>query len=64
MNYLHLKIKEFLLDERGATAVEYGLMAALIAGVIITAVTTVGTDLNSVFTKIGTKLTSAAAAMP
>lgn len=63
MNYSYIKIREFLLDERGATAVEYGLMAALIAGVIITAVTTVGTDLNSVFTKIGTKLNSAAGAM-
>ena len=36
-------------DERGATAVEYGLMVALIAVVIIAAVTTLGTNLNTKF---------------
>ena len=36
-------------DERGATAVEYGLMVALIAVVIIAAVTTLGTNLNGKF---------------
>ncbi len=41
-------------DERGATAVEYGLMVALIAVVIITAVTTLGTNLNTKFTSVGT----------
>ena len=43
-------------DERGATAVEYGLMVALIAVVIIAAVTTLGTNLNSKFTEVGTKI--------
>ena len=41
-------------DERGATAVEYGLMVALIAVVIIAAVTTLGTNLNTKFTSVGT----------
>lgn len=36
-------------DERGATAVEYGLMVGLIAVVIILAVTTLGTKLNGLF---------------
>ncbi len=54
-------ISRFVRDESGATAIEYGLIAAGIAVVIITAVNTVGSDLNSTFTTIGTKLTPAAA---
>ena len=47
------------LDKRGVTAMEYGLIAALIAVVIITAVTNVGTHLSTVFTSIKTALTAA-----
>ncbi len=47
----------FVKDETGATAIEYGLIAGLVAVVIITAVTTVGTDLQAIFDYIGTKLT-------
>jgi pilus assembly protein Flp/PilA len=43
-------------DERGATAVEYGLMVALIAAVIIIAVAAIGTNLNTVFTNVGNAL--------
>ena len=43
-------ISRFVRDESGATAIEYGLIAALIAVVIITALTTVGTNLNATFT--------------
>jgi pilus assembly protein Flp/PilA len=42
--------------ERGATAVEYGIMVALIAAVIIVTVTSLGTSLNAAFTKISVKL--------
>jgi pilus assembly protein Flp/PilA len=42
----------FIKDESGATAIEYGLIAALIAVVIITAVTTVGTNLSGTFTTV------------
>ncbi|MFZ5668435.1 MAG: Flp family type IVb pilin [Pseudomonadota bacterium] len=42
----------FAKDESGATAIEYGLIVALIAVVIITAVTTLGTKLNSAFGSI------------
>ena len=42
--------------ERGATAVEYGIMVALIAAVIITIVGTLGTNLTSLFTKVSTAL--------
>lgn len=44
--------------ERGATAVEYGIMVALIAAVIIGMVTTVGTDVLKAFTDIAAKLPS------
>jgi pilus assembly protein Flp/PilA len=46
-------VTRFLKDESGATAIEYGLIAALIAVVIITAVTTLGTNLSGKFNNIG-----------
>ena len=46
----------FLKDESGATAIEYGLIAALIAVVIITALTAIGTNLNNKFTTVGNNL--------
>lgn len=49
-------ISRFVRDESGATAIEYGLIAALIAVVIITALTTIGTNLNTKFTSIATTL--------
>jgi pilus assembly protein Flp/PilA len=39
-------------DDRGASAVEYGLLVALIAAVIVGAVTLIGTNLTSVFNKV------------
>jgi pilus assembly protein Flp/PilA len=44
--------KDRLRNEKGATAVEYGIMVGLIAVVIIVAVTALGTNLTSLFTKI------------
>ena len=49
-------IKRFLSNESGATAIEYGLIAALIAVVIIGAVTTVGTNLTGTFSTVATSL--------
>ena len=46
----------FAKDDSGATAIEYGLIAGLIAVVIVTAVTTVGTKLTNTFNIIGNKL--------
>jgi len=43
-------------DESGVTAIEYGLIAALIAVVIITAVTSVGTSLTGIFQTVATAL--------
>ncbi len=48
------KLQVRLNEDKGATAVEYGLMVALIAVVIITAVTTLGTNLNAKFTQVAT----------
>ncbi len=53
-------ISRFVRDESGATAIEYGLIAALIAVVIITAVTAVGTQLSATFDSVTTGLTPAA----
>ncbi len=47
----------FAKDESGATAIEYGLIAALISVAIITAVGLLGGTLNNVFTDINNKLT-------
>ena len=49
-------ILAFLKNESGATAIEYGLIAALIAVVIITGVTAVGTKLSTTFNTISTNL--------
>ena len=53
------KIQTFLKDESGATAIEYGLLAALIAVAIITAVTLVGTNLSDMFNRVATSVASA-----
>jgi pilus assembly protein Flp/PilA len=46
------KIWDFILDESGATAIEYGLIAAGIAVVIIGAVEAVGTSLSNTFSSV------------
>jgi pilus assembly protein Flp/PilA len=52
-------INKFLHQEDGVTAIEYGLIAALIAVMIITSVQLVGTDLNLVFGAVSTALAAA-----
>jgi pilus assembly protein Flp/PilA len=49
-------VRRFINDQSGVTAIEYGLIAALIAVVIITAVTLVGTNLSHTFQSIATAL--------
>lgn len=51
-------LRNFANDESGATAIEYGLIAALISVAIIFILTQVGNDLVNVFTQISTALTS------
>lgn len=53
-------MKQFLNDEEGVTAIEYGLIAALIAVVIIGAVQLVGGNLTTVFTNVATRLVGGA----
>ena len=48
--------RDFCKDESGATAIEYGLIAALIAVVIITGVTAVGTSLSTTFNTVSGSL--------
>ena len=52
-------ISRFAKDESGATAIEYGLIAALIAVALITVLGTMSTSLKGTFTKISTDLTKA-----
>ena len=51
-----LRVGKFLSDKSGVTAIEYALIASLIAVFIITAVTLVGGQVNTVFTEIGNTL--------
>lgn len=53
-------VTRFLKDESGATAIEYGLIAALIAVVLVGALTALGTNLSNTFTTVSGKLTPAA----
>ena len=56
MKFIIDQAKRFAREDEGATMIEYGLMVALIAIVCIGAVTTIGTNLDAVFTDIGTSL--------
>jgi pilus assembly protein Flp/PilA len=49
-------VKEFLRDESGATAIEYGLIAALVAVVLVTAIGTMGNKLSKVFQTVSSSL--------
>ena len=58
-NTMMKHLKMFMQDEEGATAVEYGLLVALIAAVIIGAVGLLGGTLNTVFGNVNTALNTA-----
>jgi pilus assembly protein Flp/PilA len=49
-------VRKMFADKKGATAIEYGLIAALIAIAAITAMTSLGTKLNSTFTNVSSSL--------
>ncbi|GGB69219.1 Flp family type IVb pilin [Blastomonas aquatica] len=55
-------IRNILGNKKGATAIEYGLIAALIAVAAITAMSSLGTNLGSTFNAVSTKLTTQAPA--
>ena len=54
-SYMNM-LKRFLKNEEGATAIEYGLIAALISVAAIGALTVVGSQLNTLFTTVATSL--------
>ncbi|OIQ97909.1 Flp/Fap pilin component [mine drainage metagenome] len=56
LTYARTLLRSIIRDEDGVTAIEYGLIAALIAVVAITAMTTLGTNLTSTFSTIAGKL--------
>jgi pilus assembly protein Flp/PilA len=49
-------LRRLIADRKGATAIEYGLIAALIAVAAITAMSGVGTSLNTTFTNVSTSM--------
>ena len=59
MNKLVTKVSEFIRKEDGPTAVEYAVMLALIVVVCIAAITVIGSNANSTFSKIGTDIGTA-----
>jgi len=56
--------QRFLRDNKGVTAIEYGLIAGLVVLVIATAVTNIGTDLSALLGAVATKITNATPAAP
>ena len=56
MENLKKKLMQFVKDEDGVTAIEYGLIAALVAVAIITTVTLIGTNLKITFNKVAAEL--------
>ena len=52
------RFRQLIRDEKGATAIEYGLIAALIAVAAITAMQGLGTSLNTTFTNVSTAMTN------
>jgi pilus assembly protein Flp/PilA len=58
-----LPLRRLTNDRRGVTALEYGLIAAVMGALVVTAVTTLGGDMETAFSTIGTLLTSSATGM-
>lgn len=59
MKNLSSRLKSFKFNKDGATAIEYGLIAALISVVIILSVTTLGRQMNKTFSTVGSSIGSA-----
>jgi pilus assembly protein Flp/PilA len=53
---MHRRIRRFFKDEEGATAIEYGLIAALISIAAIAAMTNVGNNLKNIFNTVANNL--------
>lgn len=61
MNTIINEVKRFVREEEGVAAIEYGLLAGLIAVMIIAGATLAGTSLNTLFTNVGNQLSTASA---
>jgi pilus assembly protein Flp/PilA len=59
MNNFTVRLKNLRSDESGQDMIEYALIAALVSLVSVTALTTLGTDITAIWTKLGTTLTTA-----
>lgn len=64
MNTIFFAVKTFIDDENGVTAIEYGLIAALIAAALVTGVALVKDGLTDAFTYVKTAITTATPATP
>jgi len=53
---MHILFERFVRDERGATAIEYALIAGFLSIAIVTAVSSLGSILNTTFTSVATAL--------
>ena len=56
LRFMRIRPKALVRDKKGATAIEYGMIAALIAAVIIGLVASIGTQLNAAFNVINSEL--------
>ena len=56
---MYTLIKNFVADESGATAIEYGLIAALVSVAAVTALTSVGSSLDKMFSSVSSTLDKA-----
>ena len=56
---MNLRFVRFLRDESGATAIEYGLIGALVSVAAVSALTAIGDSLNTLFTAASTELANA-----
>lgn len=56
MTRIYSRMKSFVADDAGATAIEYALIAGIISIAIVASLTNVKTELSTTFTKVGTEL--------
>jgi len=61
---MFFKFRRFLKDKSGATAIEYGLIAALVSVAAVVALTQLGSSLNQMFTKVSSELDAAVSSSP
>ena len=63
MSQIRFALRRLMGDRKGVTALEYGLIAAVMGALIVAAVTTLGGSLETAFSSIGTEITTTASGM-